>query len=262
MLYSKAYFEEILCNLEEQLKKSKAELDGCPQGSLQQEVRNGRTYFFYAKPKADGKVHRQVVNNSPEIMQGLLRGNYLKCEIAALEQDVRLLQYLQAHFREYSPRELLQKMPKRLRSFSTELFFPQAADAWQEQEYEQSDYKPEAKVHRSSRGLLLRSKSELSIAELFYVYEVPFHYEQVLHFGKHKLVPDFMLKNKRTGKLYYWEHCGLVNNPSYMEHHRWKLGVYEKAGIAPWDNLIVTYDGADGNLNLAIVESEIKNKLL
>lgn len=80
--------------------------------------------------------------------------------------------------------------------------------------------------------------------------------------GKHKLVPDFMPKNKRTGKLYYWEHCGLVNNPSYMEHHRWKLGVYEKAGIAPWDNLIVTYDGADGNLNLAIVESEIKNKLL
>lgn len=38
--------------------------------------------------------------------------------------------------------------------------------------------------------------------------------------------------------------------------------MYEKAGIVPWDNLIVTYDGADGNLNLAIVESEIKNKLL
>ncbi len=151
--------------MEGQLKKSKAELAGCPQGSLQQEVRNGRTYFFHAQPKEDGKVHRQVVNSSPEIMQGLLRGSYLKCEIAALEQDVRLLQYLQAHFREYSPRELLQKMPKRLQSFSTELFSPQAADAWQEQEYEQSDYKPEAKVHQSSRGLLLRSKSDLAIVE-------------------------------------------------------------------------------------------------
>ncbi len=90
---------------------------------MQQEVRNGRIYFFHAQPKEEGKVHRQVVNSSPEIMQGLLRGNYLKCEIAALERDVRLLQYLQAHFREYSPRELLQKMPKRPQNFSPELFF-------------------------------------------------------------------------------------------------------------------------------------------
>ncbi len=262
MLYTKGYFEQILSELEMQIENNNKELRSCPEGTVRKETRAGQPYIFMVNPRRDGREERRLINKQPELLQRLLRRNYLICENAALEHDVKLLRNFIKSFQDTMPSTLLSEMPKRLRSFSPELFFPQAADAWQEQEYEQSDYKPEAKVHRSSRGLLLRSKSELSIAELFYVYEVPFHYEQVLHFGKHKLVPDFMLKNKRTGKLYYWEHCGLVNNPSYMEHHRWKLGVYEKAGIAPWDNLIVTYDGADGNLNLAIVESEIKNKLL
>ena len=30
----------------------------------------------------------------------------------------------------------------------------------------------------------------------------------------------------------------------------------------PWRNLIVTYDEYDGGINLAVIESEIRNKLL
>lgn len=267
MLYSKAYFGEILHNLEEQLAISQKELADCPQGSLHQDVRDGHTYFLHAEKKSDGRISRKIVNGNPEILQGLMRGNYLKCEIAALDQDVRLLKYLQEHFREYTPQELLQKLPKRLKPLPQEFFLPQTENMqeeipWENQPYEQSDYKPEARVHRSSRGLLLRSKSELSIAELFYVYDVPFRYEQVLHVGQYRLSTDFTLKNRRTGKLYYWEHCGLVNNEKYMSRHKWKLDLYEKIGIVPWDNLIVTYDGPDGNMDLAIAESEIKNKLL
>ena len=33
-------------------------------------------------------------------------------------------------------------------------------------------------------------------------------------------------------------------------------------GFRPWDNMIVTYDTSDGNVDLRIIESEIRNKLL
>ncbi len=108
----------------------------------------------------------------------------------------------------------------------------------------------------------MRSKSELAISEAFYKYEVPFRYEQLLEIGAYKAAPDFMPRNKRTGEQFYWEHCGMPENEEYMKHHKWKMNLYESVGIVPWKNLIVSYDGADGTLNIAEIESVIRNRLL
>ena len=54
----------------------------------------------------------------------------------------------------------------------------------------------------------------------------------------------------------------MPGNEKYMKHHKSKLDIYESLGIVPWDNLIVTYDSKDGNLDLRIIESEINNKLI
>ena len=54
----------------------------------------------------------------------------------------------------------------------------------------------------------------------------------------------------------------MPDNKEYMEHHKWKMKVYETAGIVPWDNLIVTYGDVHGNVDLRIIESELRSKLL
>ena len=46
-----------------------------------------------------------------------------------------------------------------------------------------------------------------------------------------------------------------------MSHHKWKMDIYEEAGIVTWKNLIVTYDSENGMLDLGIIESEIVNKV-
>ncbi len=134
-------------------------------------------------------------------------------------------------------------------------------DNWARAQFEQSTYKIEQRTQRTSQGLLVRSKSEALIAEKLYEFGVPFRYEQVLHIGCRDYFPDFAVRNTRSGKLFYWEHLGLVNNKDYMESCRRKLATYENAGIAPWDNLITTYDDENGNLDLQFVESIIKCKL-
>ncbi len=53
----------------------------------------------------------------------------------------------------------------------------------------------------------------------------------------------------------------MTNNDKYLKAHKRKLEIYERAGIVPWQNLIITYDDEYGILNLAIVESEIINKI-
>ena len=65
-----------------------------------------------------------------------------------------------------------------------------------------------------------------------------------------------------NGQIIYWEHAGMMHIEEYRLRHKQKMEVYESAGIVPWKNLIVTYDDEAGNLDIRIVESEIKNKLL
>ena len=82
----------------------------------------------------------------------------------------------------------------------------------------------------------------------------------MLYIENRRFSPDFTIFHR--GELFYWEHCGLVGNPRYMKHHKWKLDMYERAGIVPWKNLIVTYDDETGNLDSRMIEAEIRNRLL
>lgn len=54
----------------------------------------------------------------------------------------------------------------------------------------------------------------------------------------------------------------MPGDEKYMANHKRKLEVYESLGIVPWDNLIITYDSKEGNLDLKIIESEISSKLI
>ena len=82
--------------------------------------------------------------------------------------------------------------------------------------YEQSSYKPEKKIHITSRGLRVRSKSELLIAEAFYSHDVAFHYEEVLLLGgRHAQPQDYRKRDRKQ------DH-GIDNN-SEKQHEKEKL---------------------------------------
>ena len=108
----------------------------------------------------------------------------------------------------------------------------------------------------------MRSKNEVLHAETMYRLGIPFRYEPVLHIGKRELIPDFTALRIRDAKIFYMEHCGMPHNKEYMAHHKRKMELYESVGIVPWDNLIVTYGDVHGNVDLRIIESELRSKLL
>ena len=96
---------------------------------------------------------------------------------------------------------------------------------------------------------------------MLYHYDIPFRYDEVISIGNRTLSPDFSFLNILTGRI-CWEHAGMIDNRSYIEHHRYKRGLYEAADIVPWSNYIETYDNIDGSLDMRIVEAEIRNKLM
>lgn len=139
------------------------------------------------------------------------------------------------------------------------------SNSWERTEweinYKRADYKPENLVHRTSFGLFVRTKSEALIAEKLYMAPVQIRYEEVLEFPERICIPDFTIL-RSDGKVFYWEHEGLMNVVEYKTRQRSKHEIYINHGIVPWDNLIVTYDYGEGEIDLKIVESEIENKLV
>jgi len=197
------------------------------------------------------------------MISSLARKEYLRAERDVLRSNIELLRKIEQRYIELTEDNIFEQVKKAYKNLPKEYFLDgyYGMKDWGDGDYEQSDYRPENKIHVTSRGLKVRSKSELIICENLYANNVEFRYEQILKIGDRTFAPDFTIKRK-DGKIIYWEHCGLVENEGYMASHRNKIRTYEGAGIVPWDNLIVTYDNPDGTLNIRIIDSEIQNKIL
>ena len=110
-------------------------------------------------------------------------------------------------------------------------------------------------IHRTKRNELVRSKSEVIIAnELLaqgidhYKYEAPLELP-----NRETRYPDLTIEDDDTGECYYWEHLGLLRNPDYAERWKRKLAWYRDANILPHEEgggdagtLIVTQDEPNG----------------
>lgn len=133
----------------------------------------------------------------------------------------------------------------------------------------QGRYLEDRLIHRTADGHLVRSKSEVIIADALaangvaYEYEAPFTGRD----GTQRL-PDFTIEDAATGDTYLWEHLGMLTSPSYRRSWERKLAWYASNGVVPHTagggdtaTLIVTRDDAAGGIDSAAVHAIIKNVL-
>jgi ATP-dependent exoDNAse (exonuclease V) alpha subunit len=135
---------------------------------------------------------------------------------------------------------------------------------------EGTDYKPQIVkvgehfyedrlIHRTAKGEMVRSKSEVIIANCLYYNNLEYVYEpEVVLEGKIKR-PDFMIIDDDTGEKWYWEHCGMMMDPKYVKRWEDKKKFYERNGTKEGKNLIVTYDDEKGGLDSSIIDKMVKD---
>ena len=64
-----------------------------------------------------------------------------------------------------------------------------------------------------------------------------------------------------NGEFVYWEHFGKMNDANYRRNYYWKMPMFEKVGIIPGKNLIVTFEGGGQYLSNAEIKAIINSKL-
>ena len=117
---------------------------------------------------------------------------------------------------------------------------------------------PEYATLKSPSGHLVRSKSELLIDMALFQHQLPFRYECQLLLSGIAFYPDFTIRHPKSGKIFYWEHFGMMNNLNYSKKTFEKLQIYNNHNILPDFNLITTYETTNHPLNLDVIENKIE----
>ena len=134
----------------------------------------------------------------------------------------------------------------------------------------QQRFLEEGLIHRTERGDLVRSKSELVIADKLHARGIDYVYEQplVLANGRTRY-PDFTIADHARGVTFYWEHLGMLDDPGYKARWEGKRAEYLECGIGrhedgggPEGTLIETRDEPGGGLDAAAITSVIDGVIL
>lgn len=112
-------------------------------------------------------------------------------------------------------------------------------------------------IHKTIRGEMVRSKSEVIVANILDKMKIAYFYEEPLNVSGKTYIPDFTLRYQ--GKTAYLEHLGMLRDKSYKKRWGEKRVQYESVGISEaLGNLIITEDGLDGSLDATLIESKIQ----
>ena len=188
---------------------------------------------------------------------------------AAVEEKNKLLEFLKSF-----PLDYQNKVDKSLKDIDPSIGKLIVKRSNPDDEYvrkwmSESYYKAritDSHIHETIDKTLVRSKSEVIIADRLHNAGIPYRYEQALVLGNtidfRNYYPDFTILNKRTRTIYYWEHLGMLGDESYCCSTLEKLECYAKHGIIQGKNLILTFECKGRPISTRIIDQMIKTFLI
>ena len=253
MTKRKEYLEELSL----QLKK---ELENFPEGNLRVSNNQGIPRYYHVLNSNDTRGI-YIPKENVELPQQLAKKDYIQKLYKKVNIELAdIRKYLNRH-----SADELEKVYANMNTYRKELITPivipdeMFAQAWEKESYNTNPYYPEQRVYPTKKDELVRSKSEVMLADMYYEMGVPYRYEAelVLKDGKKKY-PDFTLLKTNTREIIYHEHLGLLDDEEYRAANFAKLEEYRKNGIYLGKNLIMTYEAEGCYLNIREVKKLVQ----
>lgn len=264
-MYYCGVLDSLVKELSLQIEEMEQELLKLPEGRLSQAKRpSGTCYYQLLPPRGFRKnVKRIGITKNPEMIHLLARKRYIKESLSLARKNLQTLQKARDGYMPFDPAMLRTALGGPYSHLPPEMFTrviaPPPPDAYDQRK---NPYRKTELIHMSPDGVPMRTKSEVVIAGRLGHFNVPSEYEKPIELNGITFHPDFTIERPRDGKTIYWEHAGMMEDPGYRRKHDRKMSVYEEYGIVPWSNLIVTYDDANGGIDLKLVDGLIRGWLL
>lgn len=247
--------------LDEQIKSIELQLSQLPNGNFFCSHTGKYTKWF----QTDGKTQTYIPKKNRSLAEKLATKKYLSLLLKDLLNEKAAIElYLKHHNPEGSKAERLLSSIPEYQQLLSPFFTPISKELldWMNSPYERNTKYPEKLIHKAHSGIYVRSKSEAIIDMFLHMNHIPFRYECALQLGPVITYPDFTIRHPQTGKIYYWEHFGLMDNPDYCKNTYSKLQLYSEHRIYPTIQLITTYETKENPLDAEIVEKTVEHYFL
>lgn len=257
-LYDRILYE--YNRLGEESEELKKEISSLPDGKLIC-CHDGTKSKWY---QSNGHQKTYISKKNHLLAEKLARKKYLTLKMEELEREKRALGFYLNHHTSAGKADALLTESSEYQKLLSGQFVPISTEIkqWQSSFYEKNNLHPERLIYKSISGNVVRSKSEMMIDMLLFQHKIPFRYECALTFGDAVVYPDFTIRHPITGKIFYWEHFGLMDKPEYAANATCKIRTYTENGILPGINLITTYETQDNPLDSEWVEKLIEHYFL
>ena len=262
-------------NLTEKLKKRQEELNilltkklrtikNAPEGNLRiAQAHQGKKIQYFHITKSGDTKGTYIPHNQHMLAKRLAQKQYDKKLIKVLRGQIAALGKFIAKSEKQIEKLYKELCPSR-RKLVTPASLPDEdyIELWESVHWEGHPFSPEQNTYTTARGEVVRSKSEVIIADTLARHKIPYRYEFPLTLKNGNTIhPDFLCLNVRSRKEFYLEHFGLMDSPDYMEATLQKLKAYNENGILPGKNLLFTMESASCPLNTRQVENLIREFL-
>ena len=119
----------------------------------------------------------------------------------------------------------------------------------------------------TERGERVRSKSELIIANWLFQHGIPYRYECALELWDPKqprritIYPDFTILDPATGKCFYLEHLGMMEDERYFRSAMDRISLYEANGYFVGESLLLSFESDKVPLDVRTLGRRVEHAL-
>lgn len=242
-----------LAVLEQEIQSLQQEIEKLPEGKLLC-VQNGAYVKWY---KSNGAYPIYIKKREEDYAKKLAIKKYNCYRLEELKGKYSLLKkYADFYEKEKEKsKDLVEQNPAYASLLADYLKDTQdKSNSWQEGPYPHNAKYKNNLIYKTLAGHMVRSKSEVLIANALFLNGIPYRYEYALQLEGITLYPDFTIRHPKTKQIYYWEHFGMADKLEYQDRITEKLKLYLKNGIIPTIDLILSYETSKSPLDIEKVE--------
>lgn len=236
------------------------------EGTLRISMDKNKVRYFHHLPDNERKKRDVYIPKKDKELPARLAQNTYNNKLRSLVK--KRLEQLRRLLKDYDDNEIDQLYTKEHLERQKLLqpiqpTWEQRLSEWEKEKYRGKTFSENLPVIITAKGEQVRSKSEKILADCFYHAGIPYKYEHPLFLkGFGVVYPDFTFLSTRTGKEIYWEHDGRMDDSEYARKAIKKIETYEKNGIFPGQNLILTFETLQDGLDMKVVEKLVKEYLI
>lgn len=229
---------------------------------------------YYQKVCGDGGEHRSskksyIHKTDLALIKALANKGYYLTVLSRVRAEYAVI----SRFLKTYPAELGEDIYPKLSEDRKPLVDPcwEPADVflerWLREEYPRKGFREDDLYYVTERGERVRSKSELIIANWLFQHGIPYRYECALELWDPQqprritIYPDFTILDPVTGKCFYLEHFGMMDDEHYFRTAMDRLALYEANGYFVGESLLLSFESDKVPLDVRALGRRVEHAL-